>query len=146
MKSDEEILWLSNENTYIDPNDNNKIKPFPSPSSPPSVDLSFVAPAYNEEERLIPFMESTLTYLKQRKKNNPSFTYEILIVDDGSSDKTSEVALKYVKQETIDNIRLLKLQKNRGKGGALKRVCVCVSVSVMGDDISFLFLLRSPNT
>ena len=46
--------------------------------------------------------------------------YEILIVDDGSKDKTSEVALKYVKKYGSDKIRLLTLEKNAGKGGALQ--------------------------
>jgi dolichyl-phosphate beta-glucosyltransferase len=43
-------------------------------------------------------------------------------VDDGSRDKTSQLALEYVKTYSVDKIRVLTLKKNRGKGGAVKRV------------------------
>jgi len=46
-------------------------------------------------------------------------------VDDGSKDRTVEVALNYVRREGADKIRLLKLHKNRGKGGAVKRGTLC---------------------
>lgn len=51
-----------------------------------------------------------------------SFTYEIIIVDDGSKDKTSQVALQASTKYGADVVRLLKLRKNRGKGGAVKMV------------------------
>jgi dolichyl-phosphate beta-glucosyltransferase len=53
--------------------------------------LSLIAPAYNEEERLPIMMRDTLTYLKARSQADPTFTWEIIIVDDGSKDKTTEV-------------------------------------------------------
>jgi dolichyl-phosphate beta-glucosyltransferase len=40
-------------------------------------------------------MDDTIKYLQNKKKENPSFSYEILIVDDGSTDTTSEVGLQY---------------------------------------------------
>lgn len=118
-------LWFPNENTYIDPNHNNEQFPFPSLSSPPTVDLSLIVPAYNEEERLPIMLDQTLLYLKKRQQNQPGFKYEIIIVDDGSKDNTSRVALEYVRKETVNNIRLLALRKNRGKGGAVKRGMLC---------------------
>lgn len=43
-------------------------------------------------------------------------SWEIIIVDDGSDDGTSELALRYVAEHGTDKIRLLKLKENRGKG------------------------------
>ncbi|KAJ4390589.1 dolichyl-phosphate beta-glucosyltransferase [Gnomoniopsis smithogilvyi] len=46
--------------------------------------------------------------------------YEILIVDDGSKDRTVDVALEFSrKHELHDILRIVKLAKNRGKGGAV---------------------------
>ena len=46
--------------------------------------------------------------------------YEILLVDDGSKDKTVEVALNFSKKHHLHNImRVVSLQSNRGKGGAV---------------------------
>ncbi len=44
-------------------------------------------------------------------------------MDDGSKDKTTQVALEYAqKLASKDVLRVLTLKKNRGKGGAVKRV------------------------
>lgn len=40
-------------------------------------------------------VKATMAYLQKRKKDNPSFTYELIIVDDGSSDATSQTGLEY---------------------------------------------------
>jgi dolichyl-phosphate beta-glucosyltransferase len=46
--------------------------------------------------------------------------YEILIVDDGSRDRTVEVALSFARKHGLhDVLRVVKLAKNRGKGGAV---------------------------
>lgn len=37
-------------------------------------------------------MDETLQYLKERAAADPKFTWEIIIVDDGSPDRTSAVA------------------------------------------------------
>lgn len=56
--------------------------------------------------------------MEQRAKSG--LTYEIIIVSDGSTDKTVEVAHKYAaKYETV---KVLALVKNRGKGGAVRLV------------------------
>lgn len=76
--------------------------------------LSIVIPAYNEENRL----PTTLTTLKlYLKTHNLSFV-EIVIVDDGSHDRTAEV----VKQFSLTNpyVRLLENQTNHGKGYATR--------------------------
>ncbi|KAJ9137302.1 Dolichyl-phosphate beta-glucosyltransferase [Pleurostoma richardsiae] len=46
--------------------------------------------------------------------------YEIVIVDDGSTDKTVDVALDFSRRHGLhDILRVVKLEKNRGKGGAV---------------------------
>ena len=88
---------------------------FPSLSDPASVNLSVIVPAYNEELRLPKMLDECLEFLKKRKTS-----YEVIIVDDGSKDKTSETALKYVDRCGSDAVRVLTLAQNRGKGGAVR--------------------------
>jgi dolichyl-phosphate beta-glucosyltransferase len=87
------------------------------------VSLSVIVPAYNEEQRLPVMLDEAIAYLEKRCEQSPAhrkFTYEIIVVDDGSSDKTSQVALGYSDKYTTDKVRLMKLEKNRGKGGAVQ--------------------------
>ena len=64
-------------------------------------------------------LDDCLKYLEQCKKSGLS--YEVIIVSDGSTDKTVEVAHSYAKK--YDSVRVLQLVKNRGKGGAVRLVC-----------------------
>ena len=114
-------MWYKNENMYIDARTNER-KSFPPLSAEPAVYLSLVVPAYNEEKRMPTMLDETLAYLQERSAEDPQFTYEIIVVDDGSRDKTTDVALNYAKQHKLDTVRVLKLAKNRGKGGAVRRV------------------------
>lgn len=93
---------------------------FPSINDPASVELSVIVPAYNEEERLPMMMDEALEYLEERKKKLKSFTYEVIVVDDGSKDKTTQIAQSYCNKYGSDKIRVLTLAKNRGKGGAIR--------------------------
>lgn len=93
---------------------------FPSINDPANVELSVIVPAYNEEERLPMMMDETLEYLEERKKKLKSFTYEVIVVDDGSKDKTTQTAQSYCNKYGSDKIRVLTLAKNRGKGGAIR--------------------------
>ncbi|XDV54432.1 hypothetical protein PO909_022721 [Leuciscus waleckii] len=93
---------------------------FPSLMDPPSLELSVVVPSYNEELRLPAMMDEAMEYLEKRQNENPLFTYEVIVVDDGSKDKTTEVAMKYTKKYGAQKVRVLTLVKNRGKGGAVK--------------------------
>jgi dolichyl-phosphate beta-glucosyltransferase len=76
-----------------------------------SIRLSVVIPAYNEEQRLGSTLNRVLEYL-----HNRGLAAEVLVVDDGSDDRTLEVAQEYPDPP----VRALRLPENRGKGAALK--------------------------
>lgn len=73
-------------------------------------------------------LNETVAYLEQRRKADQSFTYEILVVDDGSRDNTTDVALEFAKERQNPYIRVLTLEKNRGKGGAVTQVNIRLSI------------------
>ncbi|XP_044308347.1 dolichyl-phosphate beta-glucosyltransferase isoform X1 [Varanus komodoensis] len=106
-------------------NAENKKETVPSIHDPPTRELSVVVPSYNEEERLPSMMNETLDYLEKRQKKDPEFTYEVIVVDDGSRDQTTKVALNYAKKYGNDKVRILTLVKNRGKGGAVRMGVFC---------------------
>jgi dolichyl-phosphate beta-glucosyltransferase len=83
-------------------------------NQPPSVDVSLIIPAFNEELRLL----STLQRLHAHLSAGPS-TYEILVVDDGSRDGTCQVAEAAAAR--IPNLTLVRQRPNRGKGAAVRR-------------------------
>lgn len=93
---------------------------FPSIKDSPTISLSVIIPAYNEEKRLPVMLDESLNYLGERAENDNTFTYEVIIVDDGSKDKTTEVGMGYSKKYGSDKVRILTLSKNRGKGGAVR--------------------------
>ena len=77
------------------------------------VDLSFVIPAYNEEV----FIEDTLGLLDLAVKER-RVHYEIVVVDDGSQDKTYIKALNYSKNN--GHVKVIRYERNTGKGFAIK--------------------------
>lgn len=46
-------------------------------------------------------------------------SFEVIVVSDGSTDNTCDVVMEYVQKYGAKQVRLLKLTKNRGKGGAV---------------------------
>jgi len=87
------------------------------------VDLTLVVPAYKEATRLPAMMEETMPALRQLEREE-GVSWEIVIVDDGSSDDTSGVAVSYVEEHAAADgtfpVRLCRLNTNRGKGGAVR--------------------------
>jgi cellulose synthase/poly-beta-1,6-N-acetylglucosamine synthase-like glycosyltransferase len=113
--------------------------------TPASLSLSLIVPSYNEQERLPIMMEETLNYLTAKKKKDPSFTYEIIVVDDGSRDKTSQVALEFSRKHGSDVIRVMTLTKNVGKGGAVQQVSASIFAQfnvIFSFDKCSLFIYR----
>lgn len=76
--------------------------------------LSIVIPAYNEERRLPNTLKEILRWLSGP---TPAF-YEIIVVDDGSSDATVQFVAGFAKQHPC--VRLLRNPGNRGKGYAIR--------------------------
>ena len=75
--------------------------------------ISVIVPAYNEENRIQKTLDALCAFLSA---TFPSDEYEILVVDDGSTDKMREV----VKTHGGKNLSLLGYGENRGKGAAVK--------------------------
>jgi dolichol-phosphate mannosyltransferase len=77
------------------------------------VELSFVVPAYNEEE----YIEGTLGTIDTIVMGK-HLSYEIVVVNDGSADKTLAKARKYAGRN--GHVRVISYAKNVGKGHAVK--------------------------
>lgn len=73
--------------------------------------ISIVIPCYNEERRILNTLKSVLEYTKESKND-----FEIIVVDDGSKDKTAEIVKSF-----DSKIKILGGEPNRGKGYAIKR-------------------------
>lgn len=74
--------------------------------------LSVIIPLFNEEQRIFNIVHIQ-KYLKRK-----SFSYEIILVNDGSYDRTLSTLKKYEKQNYY---KLITYNKNRGKGYAIKQ-------------------------
>eukprot|EP00920_Eleutheroschizon_duboscqi_P025028 GHVT01061889.1.p1 GENE.GHVT01061889.1~~GHVT01061889.1.p1 ORF type:complete len:372 (-),score=31.45 GHVT01061889.1:631-1746(-) len=91
---------------------------------PPKFDLTLVLPAYNETDRLPPCLRQTLRYLLDRQAATQtagkSFTFEVIVVDDGSNDETAKVAQAIGEQEAPGTLWVMRVRVNRGKGHAVQ--------------------------
>ena len=76
--------------------------------------LSVIMPAYKEESRIGQTLEALDRYFKKQM-----FDYEILVVNDGSSDKTAEVVKGY--ESKIKGLRLIDNAQNNGKGYVVRQ-------------------------
>lgn len=80
----------------------------------PPVELSLIVPAFNEQQLMAGNLETLVQFLQVRFES-----YEILVVDDGSTDDTANVVRQF--SETRSNVRLLEQGTNQGKGRAIQR-------------------------
>jgi len=74
----------------------------------PVPELSIVIPVYNEEDNIDPMLDALDDALK-------TYEYEVIFVDDGSSDKTRE----RIRHSNKENIRLLEFARNFGQTSAM---------------------------
>lgn len=109
--------------------------------------MTVVVPAYNEEKRLTIMLDDAYQFLKnayrpgtKKAASNGSAGrdsvatkgqsgWEILVVSDGSKDKTVDVALDFARKHKLSDeasehelggtLRVIVLEENRGKGGAV---------------------------
>ena len=79
----------------------------------PPPDLSIIIPSFNEDQRLPDTLRKIAAYVRERRPNT-----EVIVVDDGSSDKTATVARSY--QARIPLLRVLSNGTNRGKGFSVR--------------------------
>lgn len=78
-------------------------------------DLSIIIPAYNEEALIASTLDGLQTYLSARPEQ-----FEIIVVDDGSQDKTV-ASIQDWKNRSGTDLRLLVNQQNMGKGFSIRR-------------------------
>lgn len=78
-------------------------------------DFSIVVPAFNEEARIGQTLNTILSYLK-----TANLKAEVIVVDDGSRDSTSSVARKSFAKFSGIETRLIRYERNRGKGFAVR--------------------------
>jgi glycosyltransferase involved in cell wall biosynthesis len=79
------------------------------PGESPELDVTIVLPVFNEVEHLKQEVERVRAAMDASE-----YSYEIIIVDDGSSDGSGELAL------TLPDVRVIRFLQNRGSGSARK--------------------------
>ena len=90
-------------------------------------DISIVIPAYNEERAIATAIRRAADYFSRSGKS-----FEIIVVDDGSADHTSERVREEMRSHPM--LRLLRNDTNQGKGFSVKRG----ALSASGEWILFL--------
>ncbi|MDF3052721.1 MAG: glycosyl transferase [Geminicoccaceae bacterium] len=79
----------------------------------PQPDLSIVIPAFNEEARLGATLDAYLRYCRDTGRR-----VEVIVVDDGSLDRTCSVVNSFAADHP--EVRLIRLAENQGKGHAVR--------------------------
>jgi glycosyltransferase involved in cell wall biosynthesis len=81
--------------------------------APAGLTLSIIIPAYNEEEAIASIIERCQAAIPEIQSRSPVTDVEIVVVSDGSTDRTAEIARGF------QGIRLIDYRKNRGYGAAI---------------------------
>jgi len=82
-------------------------------SDKPTRSISVFFPCYNEAENILPLVKKTREVL-----GNITDDFEIIIIDDGSTDNTDNIADSLAAQ--FDKVKVVRHQKNLGYGAALQ--------------------------
>ncbi|MCE9536663.1 MAG: glycosyltransferase family 2 protein [Nitrospirae bacterium] len=78
-----------------------------------SIEWSIIIPAHNEAARILPYLQSIASYMEERGK-----PYEILVVDDGSTDTTATQV--EAAASSLPHIQLIRAPQRQGKGAAVR--------------------------
>jgi dolichyl-phosphate beta-glucosyltransferase len=76
--------------------------------------LSVIIPAYKEKDRIGDHLLSIEEYFRRK-----GFSYEIIVITDGSPDETAEVARSYA--DRVSNLRVIENPENHGKGYVVRQ-------------------------
>jgi len=76
--------------------------------------LSVIIPAYNEEKRISNTLLEIDKYLSDQ-----DYSYEIIVVSDGSKDKTAAIVKKF--SDLVKNLKLIDNKENHGKGWVVRQ-------------------------
>jgi dolichyl-phosphate beta-glucosyltransferase len=87
--------------------------------------ISIVIPAYEEEERLSEPLRRIFAFVESEK-----LAAEVIVVDDGSGDKTSETAEKVCAEFPEIQSKVIRYEENRGKGFAVKTGLLASSADI----------------
>ena len=76
--------------------------------------LSVIIPAYNEAKRLPLTLIDVDKHLAQQE-----YSYEIIVVNDGSTDATAEITNRF--KSLMENLKIIDNKENRGKGAVVRQ-------------------------
>ena len=87
--------------------------------------ISIIIPAFEEEDRLSDSARKILSYIEKEK-----LSAEFIVVDDGSKDKTAEIARKVCNDFPDLQTKVIRYEQNRGKGYAVKTGFIASRASI----------------
>ena len=88
-------------------------------------EVSIVIPAYNESERIVAPLKTILEFISNSGQNA-----EVIVVDDGSSDDTAQIAERAFSVVPSIKTNVIRYEKNRGKGFAVKTGLMAANADV----------------
>lgn len=101
--------------------------------------ISVFFPVFNEAENIDQLLSTSLSYIPSLARQ-----YEIIIVNDGSTDETASKVREWIKKD--NHIRLVSHKKNKGYGAALKTgITTCRYEWIFWTDGDLQFDLQSLN-
>jgi dolichyl-phosphate beta-glucosyltransferase len=95
---------------------------FPSVFDISDVYLSVVIPAFNDDTALPSLLESAVSFLQSRAQSTPTFSWELIVADDCSTDRTPDIVLGHARRSP--QVRLLRQPQSLGLGAALQAGCL----------------------
>lgn len=78
--------------------------------------LSIIIPAYNEENRIVCSLDKLVKFINDNK-----YDCEIIIVNDGSKDKTVQLVHEFFSKHNLHNYLLVNNETNKGKGFSVRK-------------------------